>query len=1618
MNKPAKRARNIIVGVATLIILAVVAGLIVSQTEWFRNYVKEKIITSTEDSVGGKVDVGSFRFDARHFQAQVTNFVIHGDEPPDAAPFVRVARVQIDIRVLTSIHHLFDIAYLGVEHPEVNVIVLSDGRTNVPTPRKKSESKQTPLETVVNLAVGRFDLTNGLVQFASQKQKLNVRGNNLRAELLYNAPRQGYKGQLSFQPIYVVSGRNTPVNFTVTLPVTIERDRVDFQNARIATPQSDLLINGSIENMRDPKISAHLNGHLALADLKNLGNVPLATGLRNVPSTIDLDANATLAYNSIQVTGLRLSAGQSSIEAFGPLKTSSGQGALQFTARLSLGELGRLAELAQRPEGTVLLNGTARLDANNNYRVQGNVQAENLSFEQSGKRVSKINLYSAVDVDPQSVDLKGLRLSAFGGELDGNASLEDFRRYRVDANLRKFDLLAAAQWMGQKHFQYDGIVAGPIEAAGDLKTAGVESLTATARLSITPGTHGIPLSGRLNAAYNGAAGDVRVENSYIALPHSRLTLSGSVGEQLTVALTSTNLNDLLAATPMASNPPVALNGGQASFTGAVTGNLASPRIAGQIALTRFSVEGRAFDQFRADAVASSAGAIIRNGNITHGAMQMQASASVGLRNWKALPNEPLSVNASIRDADLADVVALTGRNSSGFSGMLGANVGITGTVGNPQGAATLAATNGMIEGQPFDRLQAQVNLSDRLVTVSNTFLASGAARVQLDASFQHPRDSFTSGTWMAHIDSNPIQLAQIRYLQNERPATSGMLQLNAAVSGTLSQAGSAGGQETQFSLTSVNADASARGLRSDGQDYGDLTLTARTTGQTVRYNLTSNFAGSNIRVNGETGLTRGYPTNANANLANLPVQRVLALAHRTDIPAKGNLSGTARFNGTTENPQGNVDLDLANAVLYDEPIDHVHAHVAYLAQSVDVTQFQITAGPSHIDLNARYDHPAGNFQTGHLQFRVNSSRIDLARIKNLQERRAGLGGSLSIAANGATDLRAGEPRLMIRDLNADVKATNLAAQGKNFGDLTLTATTAGGRLNFALESDLAGASIHGRGDAQLTANYPIDAQLTFGDLTWTRVRALVGSNNGEPLPFDALAQGQVNLRGPILNTDQWNGSLQVTRLEVSSTSQATRAANAVLLQNQGPISATLDRGVIRIASAHVTGPQTDFRATGSVPLHNQAMDLAMNGNLNLAILQRLSQDITSSGSIALSTTVRGTLTRPLMSGRVELHNGSFNYAAVPNGISKANGVILFTGNSASIDNLTAESGGGKVTIRGFASMNGNVRFGLKADASNVRVLVDQGESITANARVDLAGTTQASILSGTVTINQITYAPQTDIGSLLTRAAPPVQATAAPSPLLDYMKLDLHVRSSNALAVQASLAENLQANVDLRVRGTASHPGVLGRVTINEGKLVFFGSTYTVDTGTIGFYNPVRVEPVLDMSLETQAKGVNVVVRVTGPIDNMNLSYTSDPPLQFQEIVALLAAGTTPTSDPTLLANQPSTPAQGFQQMGESALMSAAVVDPVASRLQRVFGVSQLKIDPTFTNGSQLPQAQLTLQQRIADNITFTYVTALDNSNSETIEVDVALSPQWSATATRDYNGIFSINLLYKKQFR
>ncbi len=98
-------------------------------------------------------------------------------------------------------------------------------------------------------------------------------------------------------------------------------------------------------------------------------------------------------------------------------------------------------------------------------------------------------------------------------------------------------------------------------------------------------------------------------------------------------------------------------------------------------------------------------------------------------------------------------------------------------------------------------------------------------------------------------------------------------------------------------------------------------------------------------------------------------------------------------------------------------------------------------------------------------------------------------------------------------------------------------------------------------------------------------------------------------------------------------------------------------------------------------------------------------------------------------------------------------------------------------------------------------------------------------------------------------------------------------------------------------------------------------------------------------------------------------------------------------------------------------MLGQAVANPVSGRLQRLFGVSKLSIDPQIVGTSNTPGATLTLQQQVTRDITFTYIQDVTQSNPEIIRVEWAINPRYSAVAERDVNGEIMVNLFYKRRF-
>lgn len=1598
---------------AGLIAIAIIAGIVIVRTDWFRNMVRTKIVSAVEDATGGRVEIASFAFDWHRLRAQVRGFVIHGLEPADAAPLLRANLVQVDLKLLSPFRGFVDIAYLLVDTPQGNVIVYPDGHTNVPAPKVQAKSSnKTAFETIVNLAIGRFDLRNGSFVFAHREWHLSASGGNLRAQLGYNALHPSYTGELDISPLHLREGLNAPVDVDVKLPVTMEKDKIALANAQLATPQSKIAISGAMEHLIAPRTSARVNAQIALDEARRVAGLNIALDTIHGPRTINADITASMDENHIQVQSAHLALGQTSLEAHGTLQDINGAAGVQFQSTLALGELGRLLRVAARPEGTVTLAGNAALPANRDFRITASLEGRGLAFHQGDTRVAGFSLDSNVTADRRRIALDGLRLSALGGTFAGKAGLQDFAQFQLSGNLRNFDLQEVAGAFMPKPPGYDGIVSGPVQANGNIKHA--STLIASATLGITPGSRGVPVAGHLVTNYDGRAGNVMMDHSYLTLPHTRIDLSGSLGQQIQVRVVTRNFSDF---NPIAAIPVTFTQNGSAAVNATVSGSISAPNIAGQVAVNNFAVDSRSFTSLTAAVAASGSTASVSNAVLTKGMLQAQFSGSVGLHDWNPEPYEPLHLDATVRNADLRDILALAGQSGINAAGVLAADAHIDGTVGSPSGSADLTVARGSIEGEPFDNLAARAVLTQTAIDVPSLQLVAGPSRIDATAHYDHAVNDLERGTLTLHVASNQVQLAQFQALVKQRPGLRGILTLNADA-GARIQPGPSG---TELQIETLRANASAHGLEMQGKPLGDFSATADTAGRTIRYNVNSDFGGSSIKVTGESALDGNHQTTATTVIANLPVDRVLAIAGRTDLPVRGTLALNGKLSGTLQDPHANVSFTVTDATAYDEPFNRLQATVNYDRATIDVPQFRIDEGPSYVEVTAAFTHPAGDLEDGQVRFHVRSNQIQAARIHALQQREPGLDGIVQVAADGAATLHRNAAPLF-STLDANISAKGLTLNKKPMGDLTASAATSGNAVNFNLTSDFAGSSIRGNGHLSVGGDYPLTGQVAFSNVTYSGLSPLLQDTlQPSAQPFDASMEGRVDVSGPIINTAALHGTLRLTKLEAHSIPPGKGRQPRVKfdMHNEGDVMVALDQSVISIQNFRIEGPYTNLTLSGSAGLAGAGpMNVRANGNIKLDVLESFGSNIFSSGAVTLNAAVTGTTAQPSVRGTLQLQNASFNLLDLPQGISNASGTVQFNGTQAVLQNISGQSGGGKVSLTGSVGYGGpEMQFRVQVTASQVHIEYPETVTTEVNARLALNGTTSNSLLSGTVTVQDLLLHSHSDVGSILTSAATPPSSATPTSGLLGGIHFDVRIRTASDVQFRTTLTQNLQADANLTLRGTADHPGMTGRITVTQGDVVFFGAKYSIDQGTIAFYDLQKIEPILSVDLETTVQGVDVSLSVSGPIERMKLSYRSDPPLEFQQIVSLLATGAVPTTDPVLAAHTPAVPQQNFQQTGASTLLGQAVANPISGRLQRLFGVSKLSIDPQIVGNSNSPQATMTFQQQVTKDITFTYIQDVTRSNSQSLRVEWAISPQFSAVLQRDLYGDVNLDFFYKKRF-
>ena len=71
------------------------------------------------------------------------------------------------------------------------------------------------------------------------------------------------------------------------------------------------------------------------------------------------------------------------------------------------------------------------------------------------------------------------------------------------------------------------------------------------------------------------------------------------------------------------------------------------------------------------------------------------------------------------------------------------------------------------------------------------------------------------------------------------------------------------------------------------------------------------------------------------------------------------------------------------------------------------------------------------------------------------------------------------------------------------------------------------------------------------------------------------------MKGPLTDADAMTAAFSLSRLEVSTRATAASGVQNVALHNDGPISITFARSIVKVERARVIRPETDIALAGS-----------------------------------------------------------------------------------------------------------------------------------------------------------------------------------------------------------------------------------------------------------------------------------------------------------------------------------------------------------------------------------------------------------------------------------------------------
>ena len=379
-----------------------------------------------------------------------------------------------------------------------------------------------------------------------------------------------------------------------------------------------------------------------------------------------------------------------------------------------------------------------------------------------------------------------------------------------------------------------------------------------------------------------------------------------------------------------------------------------------------------------------------------------------------------------------------------------------------------------------------------------------------------------------------------------------------------------------------------------------------------------------------------------------------------------------------------------------------------------------------------------------------------------------------------------------------------------------------------------------------------------------------------PIDFGGKMSFAAQVGGTIENPAA-NASLSVSQGQIADTPFDNLYGMFILRDDLYNIEQLYVQKDIYKVSAYGAVPQDLFRAKGDRRNPDAQMSIKVKlDNANLAILPMINKNVESgSGETSGGLMLTGTLEEPLVDGSFNINNGTIKLKQMSTLIENIKMAVKFEGRRIRLEEMSAKIGpNGKLNANGtFALMNGDsTPYQLDVKADNV----------------EIASPLFSGIINGKAAITHERNRPHIASEVRLDKVLINMPTIPEIKPGSSNIGLDIKIVLGPEIHLYNKYLYDLWLAGGLHIMGSTRYTNVDGSLVATKGTVSYLRTPFKIRRATAGFPTPGSVLPTINLDSYTKFGRYNVNMQIDGPLEQMELHLSSDPPLSQQELFRML----------------------------------------------------------------------------------------------------------------------------------